>query len=90
MEFDWDEGNIGHIARHEVTPAEAEQALGNDPLDLDADTVDGEERFMSLGVTNRGRLLLVATTMRGVRIRVVTAYVAGRNLAILYMKARMV
>ena len=60
-EFDWNEGNIGHIARHSVTPEEAEQAVRNDPLDLGAETVDGEERFLSLGLTNRARLLVVAT-----------------------------
>ncbi len=65
LEFDWDEGNIGHIARHLVTPEEAEQAIRNDPVDLGAQTVEGEERFLSLGITSRARLLVVATTMRG-------------------------
>lgn len=64
VEFDWDEANISHIARHEVTPEEAEQAILNNALDLDAETVNGEERFLSIGITNRGRLLVIATTMR--------------------------
>ena len=25
--FDWDAGNLDHIARHDVTPQEAEQAI---------------------------------------------------------------
>ena len=88
LEFDWDEGNILHISRHEVIPEEAEQAIGNDPLDLGAQTVDGEERFLNLGLTNRGRLLVVATTMRASRIRVVTAYADGRRLALLYTREK--
>jgi len=88
LEFDWDEGNIGHIARHEVTPTEAEQAIRNDPLDLGGETVDGEERFLSLGLTGSGRLLVVVTTMRGRRTRVVTAYGAGRRLALLFAREK--
>jgi uncharacterized DUF497 family protein len=88
LEFDWDEGNIGHIARHEVIPEEAEQAIRNGPLDLGAQTVDGEDRFLSLGLTNLGRLLVVATTMWEVKVRVVTAYGAGRKLALLYAKEK--
>ena len=88
LEFDWDECNIRHIARHGVIPEEAEQAIRNNPLDLGAQTVNGEERFLSLGLTNRGRLLVVATTMRASKVRVVTAYAAGRKLALLYTREK--
>jgi hypothetical protein len=88
LEFDWDEGNIEHIARHGVTPEEAEQAIRNDPLDLGAQNADGEERFLSLGLTDLGRLLVVATTMRVRKIRVVTTYAAGRKLAVLYAQEK--
>ena len=27
IEFDWDEANIGHLARHSVLPEEAEQVI---------------------------------------------------------------
>jgi hypothetical protein len=30
--FDWDEANTGHIALHDVTLEEVEQAFANDPL----------------------------------------------------------
>jgi hypothetical protein len=88
LEFDWDEGNVGDMARHEVVPEEAEQAIRNDPLDFGAETVDGEVRFLSLGLTDFGRLLVVATTMRDRKVRVVTAYAAGRKLALLYAKEK--
>ena len=88
MEFRWNDWNIEHIAGHSVTAEEAEQAIRHGPLDLGAETVDGEERFLSLGLTNRARLLVVATTMRGTRVRVVTAYEAGRTLAMLFVKEK--
>jgi hypothetical protein len=46
-EFDWDEANIRRIARHQVTPDEAEQAILNNPLDLGPETVNGQERLMA-------------------------------------------
>ena len=77
FEFDWDSENIKHLAAHKVTPAEFEQVMRHDPVDLDSDVVHGEERYRSIGVTNGGRLLLVVYTLRKGRIRAVTAFPAG-------------
>jgi uncharacterized DUF497 family protein len=73
IEFDWDEANIGHVARHGVSPEEAEQVILNDPVDLEMEIVAGEERYLNLGATMKGRVLLVVTTWREDRVRVVTA-----------------
>ena len=43
--FEWDDGNRDHMAHHQVSPEEAEQVIDNDPLDIEAETVDGEQRF---------------------------------------------
>ena len=88
IEFDWDPANVGHLARHKVRPEEAEQVIMNDPLDLGAEIVGGEERFLNLGSTNSGRLLLVVTTWRQHRIRVVTAFVPAKRLARFYLTER--
>ena len=40
IDFDWDEANIGHVARHGVLPDETEQVILNDPLDLGMEIVD--------------------------------------------------
>jgi hypothetical protein len=32
MEFDWDEANVTHIARHGISPAECEEAYQNGPM----------------------------------------------------------
>jgi uncharacterized DUF497 family protein len=51
---------------------------------LDAQTFDGEERTPSIGRTDRGRFLVVITTLRDSRIRVVTAFPAPKSLIDLY------
>jgi hypothetical protein len=35
IEFDWDDANIGHLARHNVRPEEAEQVIFNNPVILE-------------------------------------------------------
>jgi hypothetical protein len=52
IEFDWDEANIGHVARHSVLPEEAEQVILNDPVDLGMDIV---ERGGALSQPRRNR-----------------------------------
>jgi uncharacterized DUF497 family protein len=77
IEFDWDAENTKHLAAHKVTPAEFEQAMHNDPVDLDCDTFANEERFRSVGITDNTRLLLMVWTVRNGKIRPITAFTAG-------------
>ena len=87
--FDWDEHNIGHIAEHDVAPEEAEQVVLGDPLELGFNPdANGEERWTYLGETNHGRILQVIITMRGEKIRVVTAYDAERQDKRLYLETK--
>lgn len=75
--FEWDDENRAHIARHDVTPEEAEQVLLNDPIDGGTQDHEGEERFVEVGSTEALRILVVITTQRGELTRVVTAYPAS-------------
>jgi uncharacterized DUF497 family protein len=59
VQFDWDSQNLKHIARHRVSPEEAEQTLQNDPLVVQFQEHDVEERVLCLGQTDQGRLLAV-------------------------------
>jgi uncharacterized DUF497 family protein len=88
VDFDWDEANIGHVARHRLLPEEAEQVILNSPLDLGMESPEGEERNASLGTTARGRVLLVVTTWRGARVRVVTAFEPIKRLVQFYYQER--
>ncbi|WP_347489189.1 BrnT family toxin [Desulfoscipio sp. XC116] len=67
--FNWDDKNINHIARHNITPDEAEEAF------LDALFRKGREgRLLVYGVTDPGRFILVVAGLKsdGV-VRVITA-----------------
>ena len=75
MQFDWDQANEEHIALHRIGRAEVEQALSDPFAELvDSQEVDGEERFSQLGATFRGRLLVVAFTIRKDLVRPITAF----------------
>ena len=67
-----------------VTPSEAEEVIANDPLDLELQLTNGEERMLQLGETRALRILVVVTTWRGSRIRVVTAFPAPPQLRKFY------
>jgi uncharacterized DUF497 family protein len=86
--FDWDEANLAHIAQHNVTREEAEQAVIGDPLDMELQIVgesDGEERLQQLGETAKGRILQLVTTWRDGKVRVISAWDAPRQLRLYYL-----
>lgn len=88
IEFDWDNANLEHIAEHDVTAEEVESALYGITLDIEYQDWHGEERFAELGATAQGRYLVVWTTWRGNRLRVVTAYDAPPGLVKEYLGNR--
>jgi hypothetical protein len=77
IEFDWDDENKKHLDAHKVVPAEFEQLLNNDPIDLNFELIDNEERYRSVGLTNGGRLLSVVWTIRNGKVRAITAFPAS-------------
>jgi len=88
MPFFWDKANHVHLARHNVSPEEAEQVIQNDPLDLDFQLVDGEVRNPQIGETNTGRILVVISTPCGDDERVVTAWDATKTEKAVYLQYR--
>jgi uncharacterized DUF497 family protein len=77
--FDWDDANIAHLAKHDVTPEEAEQVILNRPVDLGSQLRNGEDRLAQIGETDAGRILIIVTTTRGVRLHVVTGWPANKD-----------
>jgi uncharacterized DUF497 family protein len=74
--FDWDDGNARKSSeKHAVSMAEAEQIFFNDPLLLleDAKHSQSEGRIHALGKTDEERLLHITLTLRGEKIRVISA-----------------
>ena len=88
MEFDWDAGNLLHIARHSIDPKEAEEAILIEPLEADVQPHEGEERVLCFGRTKLGRLLTILYTERRGRIRVVTAYEMTKPQQQLYFEGK--
>ena len=85
MQFDWDKANERYILRHGIARPEVEQALTDSLAELvGSEEVDGELRYSQIGATIRGRLLVVAFTIRENRVRPITAFDADRYTARLY------
>ncbi|MGH2779045.1 MAG: BrnT family toxin [Actinomycetota bacterium] len=82
MEFEWDPNKAdSNLEKHGVPFDEAATAFG-DPLSLtipDPDHSDDEERFVLLGQSFLGRLVVVVHADRGERIRIISARIATRN-----------
>ncbi len=87
--FDWDEGNVRHIARHRVLPHEVEQAI-LDPhaILLDIQMIDEEDRTRVLGMTVKGRILISVFAVRDGSIRPITSRDAKPSLQEAYLEAR--
>lgn len=76
MEFEWDTFKAqSNAEKHGISFAEAMTVFG-DPLEVtipDPDHSEGEHRFLSLGQSDRNRLLVVSYTEREGRIRLISA-----------------
>ena len=73
--FEWDEGNSGkNEKKHGITDREAEEIFFNKPLIIGrSPRGEPEVRYAALGRTYGSRLLTVVFTLRGKRIRVISA-----------------
>jgi uncharacterized protein len=89
MIFDWDDANRNHIAAHNVTPTEAEHALTHLPLDLEVqEDPDDFLRFMQIGETGAGRILVLLSTVRGDAIRIISAWDAPKAYKLFYLSEK--
>jgi uncharacterized DUF497 family protein len=86
--FDWDDANIGHIARHGIAVEEVESALNGLTVLYDYDDGHEEQRVAELGMSAAGRFLIIWTTLRGSRVRVITAFDAPRRAVQVYLESR--
>lgn len=82
--FDWNDSNIHHVAKHGITPSEAEQVILNDPIDIEIQRRGEESRVAQVGATDQGRIIIVVSTLRNGLIRVVTAFPAKRRFRTIY------
>ncbi len=85
--FQWDQGNLEkNWLKHGVSPLECEQVFFNQPLVVVPDLKNSqrEERFYALGRTDTDRYLFVVFTVRGRRLRVISARDMNRKERSIY------
>ena len=82
LESEWDPAKAtANLQKHQVSFEEA-STIFDDPLFitfLDEEHSVDEERYITMGLSNRQRLLLVAHTDRQEHIRIISARKATRN-----------
>ena len=74
--FEWDQGNLTkNLDKHQVTWPECEQAFANRPRVISYDKIHSksEQRYFILGMTHAQRKLAIVFTIRGDKIRVISA-----------------
>jgi hypothetical protein len=74
--FEWDDANrLKNWECHHVAWWECEEVFFHKPFYVIPDMAHSqeEERYFALGRTKAGRLLFLAFTLRGIRVRVISA-----------------
>ena len=76
MEFEWDEGKAErNLIKHGVSFDEAKTVF-DDPFYVDfydPDHSESEDRYLVIGESSRGRLLIISYTERGNKNRLISA-----------------
>uniref|UniRef100_E6QXH8 Protein containing DUF497 n=1 Tax=mine drainage metagenome TaxID=410659 RepID=E6QXH8_9ZZZZ len=81
MDFEFDpEKAAANPINHEGVTFEEAKAVLLDPYALTQEDSDagGEQRFVSLGMGSKGRILLAVWTLRSERIRIISAWKANQ------------
>lgn len=82
MHFEWDpEKAARNLSKHNVSFSEAATVF-EDPLSFtvpDPDHSEKEHRLITFGASTQGRLLMVAHTERGDRLRLISARTLTRS-----------
>ncbi len=87
MKFEWDPHKArSNLRKHKISFEEAATSL-SDPMAAtgnDPDHSITEERYVTFGISERGRLLVVSHTENAETIRIISARLAGKGERKLY------
>jgi hypothetical protein len=82
MEFEWDQQKAkSNLSKHNISFEEAKTVF-EDPLYLDfydPDHSESEHRYIIIGKSSKGRILLISYTERGEKIRIISAREATKQ-----------
>ena len=91
LSFEWDKGNEQkNWLKHKVTGEEAEEAFDDVNRMLFEDikhSTSQEKRYILFGKTQNIKKLVIIFTMRGKKVRIISARPINRKEAIIYEKA---
>lgn len=89
--FEWDKGNeLKNWLSHKVANTEAEESFYDEKRLVIEDTkhsTSEELRFILFGKTKQGRTLLIIFTIRGEKVRIISARDADKKEVQFYEKA---
>ena len=80
--FEWDENKSRENERKHGVSFEEAKTIFNDPFAItvyDPDHSINEDRYIDLGLSSKGRFLVVSYTERGSRIRLISSREATRR-----------
>ncbi len=80
--FEWDKGNVNKsYQKHGITPNEAEEVFLDENILLLEDIKHSkkEERFEAIGEIFKGDILFLVFTVRGDKIRIISARKASKK-----------
>ncbi len=82
MEFEWDAAKAAfNLRKHQLSFHDAGTVFG-DPLAMTYDDPDhsiDEHRLLTIGMTEKGQVVVVAHVERGPRVRIISARLATRR-----------
>lgn len=79
--YEWDEQKAKQNLRKHRVPFDEAETVFDDPLAItirDPDHSEVEERFINIGQSDKGRILVISYTERGSRTRLIMARSATR------------
>ncbi len=82
IHFEWDSDKELLVAnQHKISFSEACSVFAdeNEVTFVDNRFDDGEQRFITIGMSNQARLLVVSWTQRGIKYRLITAIKAEKK-----------
>jgi|SRR3989344_7986995 len=91
IEFEWDAGNSQKsLLKHRVSQRESEESFFDRYRKMWKDTPHsaGELRYILLGQVKKRKILFVAFTIRGRRVRIISARDANKKERSMYVQAK--
>jgi uncharacterized DUF497 family protein len=86
LDFDWDEHNENHLAKHGISRFDVEDALYGNHILLEYQMEQNEQRWVAVGATRSGRILNIVFAVRGEAVRPITGWTADKETADLYLE----